>query len=188
MDRRSQGNQSSGGLPKAASLPQGKAASVVFSKDMASCEMNPCVSWDTHSLSCGAWVWRSCSLVGLFFNSIAPFFLCARRTRDTLLGVCWALPMETLCFPVETVSCALGLLVPVDVPTGHCRSSCSSHEGLGCLRGESFCLQGNGSRSGLPSHWMGRESYYSLLVAVGMLPYQQRAALSCPGQDGACFP
>lgn len=55
-------------------------------------------------------------------------------------------------------------------------------------RCESFSLQGNGSRSGLPSHHMGHELCYPSLVAGGMLPFQQWAALSYPGQDGIHFP
>lgn len=61
-------------------------------------------------------------------------------------------------------------------------------QGLAVLRRESFSLQGNGSRSGLPSHWMGHESCHPSLVAGGMLPFQQWAPLSYPGQDGACSP
>lgn len=93
--------------------------------------------------------------MGLFFNNIV---LSPCQLRGHLLGLCWALPMENVGFPIETVCCALGLTVPVEVPMGHSRSGCSLHHGLGGLRCESLPLQGNGSRSGFPSLWMGHES------------------------------
>lgn len=63
--------------------------------------------------------------------------------------------MDNVGFPTETVCCALGLLIPAEVPGGHSRSTCSLHKGLGVV-----AEVRNENRSSLPSHLVYHDSCY----------------------------